>query len=67
MRFNEVLPKAKSGRRRGATAPQAEAVKSLFIFPEYLEGLGFSATMPKAKNQSLPPERFINSAKQTII
>ena len=29
-----------------------ESVNGLFISPEYLEGRNFSATMPKAKNQS---------------
>ena len=36
----------------------SETVKSLFIFPEHLEGLSFSATFGEAKNQSHEGTKF---------
>ena len=46
MRFNEVWPKAKFGP---SEAQPNEPLKSLLYSPENLEGLNFSATVPKAK------------------
>jgi len=36
----------------GKTCKVLEPLNLLLVSPEYLEGLIFSATMPKAKNQS---------------